>query len=116
MRGDAILGRAMHLASADLDLQRIAARSDHGGVDGLIAVCLRHGDIVFEAAWKRRPKAVNDAYRAVAIVHRVDDDADRDEIEDIGEFFAALQLLIDGEKVLGSAADVRFDPACGESL
>src|SRR3712207_9478827 len=56
VRGDAELGRAVHLARAHLDLERPSLGPSHGRVQGLVAVQLRHRDVVLEAAGHRLPE------------------------------------------------------------
>src|SRR5579872_1387579 len=100
---DAVLARAMHLNGAYLDLDRVAARADHGRVQGLVSVRLGHGDVIFEAPGQRRPQTMDDADRSVAVLDRFDDDADGAQVIDLGEILAVLQLLIDGEEMLRPA-------------
>ena len=88
VRRDAVLARAVHLERADLDLERIAARPDDRRVQRLVHVGLGHRDVVFEAARERLPDRVHDAERAVAVLDRVDDDADRGEVVDRREVAA----------------------------
>src|SRR5450756_520395 len=48
--GDAVLGPAVHLVGADLDLDGLAARPDHRRVQRLVHVELGHRDEVLEPA------------------------------------------------------------------
>jgi hypothetical protein len=50
MRRDPVLGQLVHLRRPDLDLERATLGSDHGGVEGLVGVRLRHRDEVLETA------------------------------------------------------------------
>src|SRR5690625_3589957 len=59
VRGNAVFSPAVHLVGADLDLNRFALRTNHGGVQRLIHVELRHRDVVFETARNRSPAGVN---------------------------------------------------------
>src|SRR3546814_17560603 len=97
VRGDALLGARVHLVGADLHLHRLALRTDHRRVQRLVEVELRHRDVVLEAALHRLPGGVDRDQRGVAVLHRVDDTADADEVAD-GVELAALpaHLLVEG--------------------
>jgi len=55
VRGDADLGDRMHSVGADLDLERLAVQGDNGGVQALVKVRLRDGDVVVELAGDGMP-------------------------------------------------------------
>ena len=93
VRGDAALGPLVHLAGADLHLDGLAAGPDHRRVQALVEVELRHRDVVLEPAQHRLPAAVDGAERGVAVLHRVDDDPDADEVEDVVELLALLTTI-----------------------
>ena len=110
VRGDAELRHVLHLARADLDLQRQPLGPDHRRVQRLVHVELRHRDEVLEAPGQRLPERVHDADRAVAVLHRVDDHAHRGEVVDLVELAALLRhLRIDRVEVLRAPGDVRLD-------
>ena len=110
VRGDAVLGRLVHVARADLDLQRPPLGPDHRGVQRLVHVELRHRHHVLEAAGERLPERVDDADGAVAVLHRVDDHAHRREVVDLVELAAlAGHLRVDRVEVLGAAGDLGVD-------
>ena len=115
VRGDAPLGPLVHLAGADLHLDRLAGRPDDRGVQALVEVELGHRDVVLEPAHHRPPAPVDAAERGVAVLHRVDDDPDGDEVEDVVEL-AALHdhLLVDAPQVLAAAGDLGVDAELGE--
>ena len=95
---------------ADLHLDDLAARPDHGGVQALVEVELRHRDVVLEATHHRLVAAVDAAQRGVAVLHRIDDHADGDEVEDVVELAALLHhLLVDAPQVLATAGDLGLD-------
>ena len=50
VRCNAVFRHLVHLGRADLDLERDAGAADDGRVERLVAVRLRGGDIVLEAA------------------------------------------------------------------
>ncbi|OIQ80927.1 hypothetical protein GALL_373060 [mine drainage metagenome] len=110
MRRDAVLGAAVHVVGADLDLDRLAARPDHRGVQGLVEVELRHRDVVLEPARDRVPSRVQGTEGGVAVTHAVHEDPDPDEIIDVCEVTTADDhLLVDRVVVLGAARDHRLD-------
>ena len=51
MRCNADGRHLLHFFSADLDLDRNAVHANQGGMQGLIAIGLEDGDVVFEAAY-----------------------------------------------------------------
>ena len=115
--GDAVFGDAVHIPGADLHLEGDAVVRDQGGVDGLVHVLLGHGDVVLEAAGNRLPHGVDDAQTLIALPHRVHDDADGVEIEDLGQlFFLPLHFPQDAVIILGAAGDLAFDAGVGHRL
>src|SRR6185312_2978828 len=110
VRGDAVFRAPVHLARADLELDRAALGPDHRRVQRLVEVELGHRDVVLEATLHRPPERVNRTQRAVAILDRVDDDAHADEVVDLVELLAAYDhLLVDRPVVLRPAAYVGPD-------
>ncbi len=100
----------MHLTSADLHLERLAPRPDHSRVQRLVQVELGHRDVVLEPALHRLPRRVDRPEGGVAVLHRVDDDPDADEVEDLVELPALHDhLLVDAPQVLRPAGDLRRD-------
>ncbi len=107
VRGDAVLGLVVHVEGADLDLDGARVRADHGGVQRLVAVGLGHGDVVLEAPGQRVPERVDGAERGVAVAHRDRQDAQCDQVVDVGEVLAlARHLLVDGPEVLRASRDL----------
>ena len=110
VRGDAPLGTLVHLDGPDLHLDDLAAGTDDRRVQALVEVELRHRDVVLEPADHRLVTAVDATERGVAILHRFDDHADRDEVEDVVELLALLHhLLVDAPQVLAATRDLRLD-------
>ena len=58
VRGDAVFGMLVHLARADLHLERLALRADHRRVQRAIVVGLRLRDVIVELA--RRAASTDD--------------------------------------------------------
>ncbi len=110
VRGDPELGGLVHVEGADLDLEGLAARADHRGVQRLVEVELGHRDVVLEAPRDGLPDGVDDAHGAVAVLDGVDEDAQAGEVEDLVELLAAAaHLRVDGVEVLDAAGDVGAD-------
>ena len=112
--GHAVLGPLVHLEGADLHLEGLALGPHHRRVQRLVEVELGHGDVVLEPPLHRLPRGVDGAQRGVAVLHRLDDDPDADEVEDVVEV-AALHdhLLVDAPQVLRPAGDVGGDAQLG---
>jgi hypothetical protein len=108
--GDSPLGPLVHLATANLDLQRLATGPDDRGVEALVQVELGHGHVVLEPTDDGLPPAVYASECRVAILHRVDDHANGHDVEDLVELLALLDhLLVDAPEVLAAPGDVGFD-------
>jgi hypothetical protein len=65
--GDADLADLVHRVGPDLDLERLPVERDHRGVERLVEVVLRVGDVVVELARDRAPERMDDAERGVAV-------------------------------------------------
>ena len=115
VRGDAELGRLVHLARAHLDLERPALGPDDRRVQRLVAVQLRHRHVVLEAAGHRLPERVDQPERAVAVARSLlaaalDDHPHRRQVVDLVELAALLgHLVVDRIEVLRAAGDVGRD-------
>ncbi len=108
VRSDALLGLRVHLFGADLHFERRPTLADHRGVQRLVAVGPRHRDEVLDAARHRRPGVVDDPERGVAVLDRLGQDAQRDEVVDLVEVDLLLvELLPDAVETLDAAVDVR---------
>ena len=115
VRRDAELGVLVHLARADLHLDALRLRPDHGGVDRAVAVALGGRDVVIELARHVGPLAVHDAERRVALGDRVDHHAHRAHVEQLREVqLLALHLAVDAVDVLRTPVDLRRDARAGE--
>ena len=117
VRGDAEFGAAVHVPSANLDFDRLATGAHHRGVQRLVHVELRHGDVVLESAGNRVPPRMHGTKRRIAVLNGVDDDAHTDQIVDVREIMAAHDhLLVDGEVILRASGDVCLDVLLVEIL
>ena len=115
--GDAVLRAAVHPDGPDLHLDGLAGRTDHRRVQRLVHVELRHRDVVLEPAGQRVPAVVQHAEHAVALGVAVDEDADADEVVDVGELAAAVDhLLVDRVVVLRPSGHPRVDLGAAQVL
>ncbi len=110
VRSDAEFGVVVHLAGADLHLERQAAWPDDGRVQRTVVVLLRRRDVVVEFSREIRPEAVHDAERGVAFGDGFDLDPHCEHVHDLleGERLA-LHLPVDAEDVLRASADLTVD-------
>ena len=99
--GDPVLGPPVHLVGADLDLDGLAVEADHRGVQRLVEVELGRVDVVLEPALDRGPDGVDRAQRGPAVLLRLDDDPDPDQVVEVVELLAPHHhLLVDAPQVL----------------
>ena len=80
---DPELGLTVHLAGADLNLERPAARPHDRGVQRPVAVRLGVGDVVVELAGNVRPEPVHCTEHAVAFRHGIHEHANRPQVEEL---------------------------------
>ncbi len=64
VRRDPVLRGLVHRVGADLDLDDLSLVPHHGGVQALVAVGLRHGDVVLEPPLDGHPELVHEARAA----------------------------------------------------
>ena len=83
---------------------------DDRRVQRLVHVELRHRDVVLEPSGDGVPPRVDDAERRVAVLDRIDQDADAHQVVDVVEAdVPGDHLLVDRVVVLGTAGDLRVD-------
>ena len=117
VRGKAEFGIGVHVVGADLHLEGAALGADHGGVQGLVIVSLRAGDVVVEFAGDERPQRMHDAERRVAGRHVADQYAQGADVVELGKVEALLlHLPPDRTDVFGPAGDIGFDAGLIEGL
>jgi hypothetical protein len=109
VRGHAVLRPPVHAPGPDLQLDRIALRADHGRMQRLVHVELRHRDVVLEPPGNRVPPRVHRAEHRVAVPHRIDQDPDADQVVDLVEAdVAGDHLLVDRVEMLGAPGHPRL--------
>mmetsp|Transcript_10138 Transcript_10138/g.41009 ORF Transcript_10138/g.41009 Transcript_10138/m.41009 type:complete len:534 (+) Transcript_10138:170-1771(+) len=107
VRRHARLSRAVHLGGANLHLNRRPIRGDDDGVQALVAVHLGVAHVVLGLARDRGELAVDSLEGGVAVVLRVDDDANRPQVVHVAERDAlAEHLAVHRKEALGAAVDV----------
>ena len=108
MGGHALLGDAVHLLGADLNLDEVAARPGHGGVQRLVVVRLGRADEILDPARHRRPVGVHRAQGLVALLDRAHDDAEGHlVVHPLQRDLLHQELLVDGIQMLGPADDTH---------
>ncbi len=111
VRRDPLLGDEVHLAGADLDLERLPLVADHGGVERLVEVGLGHRDVVLEPARDGAPVLVDDAERGVGVLEARRDDAEGEVVVELGDVDPLpAELLEDRVVALDAEADLGVDP------
>ena len=99
-----------HFIGPDLDFKGLAGRSDQRRVQGLIHVCLRHGNVVLETPGDRFIHLVDGSKHSVAVANRTYDDTDSKEVIYLLEGFMLIEhLAVNAEKVLDAAVNDAFD-------
>ena len=108
--GNPKIRRAVHLGRADLDFQRLAGRPDDFGVQGLVAVGLRFGNIIVEPPRQRHPDLMDDAEGMITVGDSRHDDPQGDQIVNLAEIQRLLlHLVVDGIQMLGPALELGLD-------
>ena len=103
----------MHLYGTNLHLKRDACSADDRRMQRLIAIRLRRGDIVLEAARNRLVQVVNVAEHVVAVRHGIDNDAHgADIINLVDGLVLGIHFAVDRVNMLDAGrnrvVDVRF--------
>ena len=104
------LGLFVHGVGANLHLQHLALRAEHGGVQRAVAIFLGVGDVVVELLGNVPPQGVHDTQGGVAVAHLRHQHAYCAHVVDLAELQAlALHLAPDRIDVFRPAADVGLD-------
>jgi len=110
MGRNAHLRHAMHLLRAQLHLERLAVRANHGGVQGLVEIRARDGNEILDPARHGPPGIVNDAQGSIAVLDVVRNNTEGQQIVDlVGGNVLALQFLPDAVETLDAALETRGD-------
>ena len=117
MRRDAFFRRAVHLLGADLQLDALALGTQHGGMQGLVHVGFRQGDVVFEASGNGFPEGMDDTQDGIAVAHGVGDDPNGQQVVDFLERqLLALHLLVNAVVMLRPSGKPATDVHLREFL
>ncbi len=120
--GEAVLGHLVHALGADLHLHPLLLRTEHGDVETLVAIGLRHADPVAQALRVGLVHVGDDGVglptlHLLLLQRGVEDDADGKEVVDaIDTTLLLLHLLPNGVDRLGAALDMKFESGLGEVL
>ena len=115
VRRNPFLGDPVHLVGPDLKLHVLALGADHGRVQRLVMVGLRHADVVLEATRDRPPQRMDKAHNGIAVHLGVGDHPDGGQVVDLVEGDGLmLHLLVDGVEVFGPAGQLADQPVLGQ--
>ena len=110
MGGNTVFCSAMHLLRADLHFKRDAGIAQERCVQRAVHIRFWRGNIVLKPAGERLPACVQNAERGIAVVDRIDNHADCDQIIDfIDAAIDALHLAINAVQMLWPPADGSVD-------
>jgi hypothetical protein len=117
VRRDAVLSDLVHLPSANLHFERALVWTDDFGVQRLVAVGLGRGDVIIKQRGNRLPQFVNNPQRHIALLYRVGQHAQRDDVVDL----VVVQLLLlhlaeDAPEVLGASHHIGAHAALPQPL
>ena len=106
--GDAFFRHSVHFLRPDLHLKGVAGGVNEGGVQRLVEVRPRHGDVVLEPPGNRPPELMHHSQRRVAVPDRIGDHAYRQQVEDLAQVHPlARHLLMNGVKPLDAPVNLR---------
>ena len=117
MSGDAVVGHIFHFVGSDLDFNGHAVHAFQHGVQRLVAVCLGNGDVVLKLTGHGLIEAVHHAQSAIAVIHRVDDQAEGKDIHYLREGFPlGLHLVVDTIEMLFPSHDGGIETLAVQGL
>ncbi len=106
----------MHRERTNLDFQRIAA-GHHRRVKRLVAVGLRHRDIILEPARHRLPHRMDQAEHAIALGLGLHQHPHGGQIVNLADILVvAAHLSVNAVKMLGASANLRLHAGGNELL
>ena len=111
MRGHAFFGHVVHFAGAELELDGGAVGANQGGVQGLVAIHFRDGNVVLEFARYGAIQLVQGAQRQIALGQGVHNDAKAVNIQHVREGLLLLDHLAENAvERLFAAGDFSINP------
>ena len=115
--GDAAFGDRIHITGADLYFNRQAVGAGEGGMQALIAVTFRDGDVIFDFAGLGFVEIVQCTERGITGGDAVHNHAEAVNIHDFGETQVfGLHFLINAVQIFFAAFDLRFDIGADQTL
>ena len=109
MRRDTEFRGAVHFPSADLHFKRNTVFADDRGVQRLVHVGLRRGNIIFEPPGHRPEHVVNDTQTVVTVNHAVHNDTNGVNIINLVEVFVLhIHFTVYAVNTLNAPVDFRI--------
>ena len=117
MPGDAVAGDGLHLLGANLNFDGHPVHAEERGMQRLVTIGLRNGDVILEAPRQGLVKPVHGAEDPIAGVRPIDDDPKPEDIHDVSERLLLLShLSVNGKEVLLPAKHPRLNALAREAL
>ncbi len=108
--GETAFSVFVHFASTDLELDDFFVFGDDGGVEGLVAVLLRFGDVIFDAAVHGGVEGVEEAEGEIAAGDVGDDDAERGEVVNLAHVLVVFgEFFVEGVDGFDAAGNLEVD-------
>ncbi|MNJ42088.1 hypothetical protein D3C77_370390 [compost metagenome] len=98
--GNPVFRSPVHFLRTDLNLSRLSSRAHNGGMQRLIHIGLRHGDIVLKPPRHRLPKGMDNPQGSVTVFNIVYDNPNSQQIINF------IKLLVLRRHLLVDAVDV----------
>ena len=100
----------MHLKGPDLDLKRLAVAADQCGVQRLVHIRLRHGNIVLEPARDRLVQLMDNTQGSVTVLYRIYNDAHCKQIINLIQRLVLVDhLSVDAEEMLHASVNLGLN-------
>ena len=115
MRRDAVFSGMVHFPCTDLHLKGNTLLADNRRMERLVHIRLGRGNIVLEAVRERLENIVYNAEHIVAVVHGIDDDAHREDVENLLDGFSLhIGFTVNAVDTLDPSLDiyVRYGALC----
>ena len=100
----------MHLAGTDLNFDRLAAGTKHDGMNGLVAIGLRVGDVIIKLIRQMAVVSMHYPQRGIAVLQALGDNPHRPHVKQLVEsemFF--LHFAPDAIDMLRTTVNLSLD-------